>query len=469
MSRSIFQRLLFTYLTIIILVIVVLAALLTQFFNHFYFYQKQQELLAAGKEVSARVLDYDAAKLTHPELDQVVNSISTISGTRIFIYQGEHTQKLLRTEGALAGGESDLLSDTREILQGEIVIRKKHFLPRLNTYVVFVGMPVKHGSDVTGMVLLFSPVDQVNRTLYRVYKIIWGTAIFALLAGGVIIYLTARRMSRPVIEMKEAAAALAAGDFSKEIQATGTDEIGQLATSFEYMRNKLRDAEQMRREFLANISHELRTPLTSIRGFIQAILDGVIPQEEQAKYLQLASFESDRLTRLVCDLLELGRLQAGGIKLQYQPVDLLKVAEEVAAGFRLLAGSRQITVDPLSNESQLIILGDHDRIRQVLVNLLSNAVQYTDEKGKIQILLHRENGKGVLTVQDNGKGIPEEELEKIFDKFHRVDRSRDTGTGGTGLGLAIVKELVELHKGQVFARNTEQGTAIIVQLPVREK
>lgn len=465
MSRSIFQRLLFTYLTIIILVIVVLAALLTQFFNHFYFYQKQQELLAAGKEASARVLDYDAARITRTELDQVVNSISTVSGTRIFIYQGEHTQKLLEAEGGSAAGESELLSDTRKILQGETVIRKKHFSPRLNTYVVFVGMPVRDGDDVTGMVLLFSPVDQVNRTLYRVYRIIWSTAVFASLAGGVVIYLTSRRISRPVVAMKEAAAALAAGDFSREIQATGTDEIGQLAASFEYMRNKLQDIEQLRREFLANISHELRTPLTSIKGFIQAILDGVIPQQEQKKYLQLASSESDRLTRLVCDLLELGRLQAGGIKLQYQPVNLLEVAQEVAASFRLLAGKREITVDPLP-EDPLIVPGDRDRIRQVLLNLLSNAVQYTDETGTIQILLHRESGQAVLTVQDNGKGIPKGELEKIFDKFHRVDRSRDTGTGGTGLGLAIVKELVELHKGQVFARSTGQGTAIVVKLPV---
>ena len=467
MNRSIFQKLLFSYLAVIILVIGVLAAFLTHFFNNFYFEQEQQALLDMGEQVIGQVLDCQTGKITVEQLADTVRIAGSTSGSRIFVLEGENIRNLQDPNlDAKVSEESDLLPDVRKILKGETVIKKKHYSSQLNAFVVFVGMPVITGDNVSGMVLLFTPVAKINTALNQVYRIIWGTALFAFLLGGLVIFLTSRRLSRPLTTMKEAAVAIAEGDYSKEIAATNCDELDQLIASFNYMRERIQQVEKMRQELLANVSHELRTPLTSIRGFIQAILEGVVPEGDQEKYLKIAREEVDRLTRLVQDLLDLARIKSGSISLNKEPLDIGELAIKVATEFRLIAAAKNITVE---TDDGLVISGDRDRIRQVMINLLSNAVKYTEQNGQIQINVRRESGRAVLKVRDNGAGIPETELEHIFDKFHRVDKSRDAATGGTGLGLAIVKELVELHNGSAAAWSAPgKGTEITIELPLVE-
>ena len=467
MNRSIFQKLLFSYLAVIILVIGVLAAFLTHFFNNFYFEQEQQALLDMGEQVIGQVLDCQTGKITAEQLADTVRIAGSTSGSRIFVLEGENIRNLQDPNlDAKVSEESDLLPDVRKILKGETVIKKKHYSSQLNAFVVFVGMPVITGDNVSGMVLLFTPVAKINTALNQVYRIIWGTALFAFLLGGLVIFLTSRHLSRPLTTMKEAAVAIAEGDYSKEIAATNCDELDQLTASFNYMRERIQQVEKMRQELLANVSHELRTPLTSIRGFIQAILEGVVPEGDQEKYLKIAREEVDRLTRLVQDLLDLARIKSGSISLNKEPLDIGELAIKVATEFRLIAAAKNITVE---TDDGLVISGDRDRIRQVMINLLSNAVKYTEQNGQIQINVRRESGRAVLKVRDNGAGIPETELEHIFDKFHRVDKSRDAATGGTGLGLAIVKELVELHNGSAAAWSAPgKGTEITIELPLVE-
>jgi signal transduction histidine kinase len=467
MNRSIFQKLLFSYLAVIILVIGALAAFLTHFFNNFYFEQEQQALLDMGEQVIGQVLDCQTGKITAEQLADTVRIAGSTSGSRIFVLEGENIRNLQDPNlDAKVSEESDLLPDVRKILKGETVIKKKHYSSQLNAFVVFVGMPVITGDNVSGMVLLFTPVAKINTALNQVYRIIWGTALFAFLLGGLVIFLTSRHLSRPLTTMKEAAVAIAEGDYSKEIAATNCDELDQLTASFNYMRERIQQVEKMRQELLANVSHELRTPLTSIRGFIQAILEGVVPEGDQEKYLKIAREEVDRLTRLVQDLLDLARIKSGSIKLNKEPLDIGELAIKVATEFRLIAAAKSITVE---TDEGLVISGDRDRIRQVMINLLSNAVKYTEQNGQIQINVRREGGRAVLKVRDNGAGIPETELEHIFDKFHRVDKSRDAATGGTGLGLAIVKELVELHNGSAAAWSAPgKGTEITIELPLVE-
>jgi signal transduction histidine kinase len=467
MNRSIFQKLLFSYLAVIILVIGALAAFLTHFFNNFYFEQEQQALLDMGEQVIGQVLDCQTGKITAEQLADTVRIAGSTSGSRIFVLEGENIRNLQDPNlDAKVSEESDLLPDVRKILKGETVIKKKHYSSQLNAFVVFVGMPVITGDNVSGMVLLFTPVAKINTALNQVYRIIWGTALFAFLLGGLVIFLTSRRLSRPLTTMKEAAVAIAEGDYSKEIAATNCDELDQLTASFNYMRERIQQVEKMRQELLANVSHELRTPLTSIRGFIQAILEGVVPEGDQEKYLKIAREEVDRLTRLVQDLLDLARIKSGSIKLNKEPLYIGELAIKVATEFQFIAAAKSITVE---TDEGLVISGDRDQIRQVMINLLSNAVKYTEQNGQIQINVRREGGRAVLKVRDNGAGIPETELEHIFDKFHRVDKSRDAATGGTGLGLAIVKELVELHNGSAAAWSTPgKGTEITIELPLVE-
>ncbi len=457
------------YLSIIILVIAILAALLTHFFNNFYFEQEHRRLLIMGQKISGYVLDRRAGKITAEELADRVKTAGNTTGSRIFVVEGNNIENLQdpQVELKLDNANSDLLLDVQEILNGETVIKKKHYSSQFNTFVVFVGMPVITNEQVSGMVLLFTPVARINSTLYQVYQIIWGTALFAVLLGGLVIFLTSRRISRPVIALKEAAAAVAEGDYSRETAVTNCSELDQLTASFNYMKERIQQVEKMRQELMANISHELRTPLTTIRGFIQAILDGVVPSGEQKKYLETAREEVDRLTRLVQDLLDLARIKTGSIRLDLNLLDAGELVRKVAAEFAVVAEKRIIMVEA---EEGLIIQGDHDRIRQILINLLSNAVKYTNPDGEIWIRAKHEGGQAVISVWDNGLCIPEAEIEHIFEKFYRIDRSRNTATGGTGLGLAVVKELVELHNGKVSAWSSPgEGTEITFYLPLCDK
>jgi hypothetical protein len=185
MNRSIFQKLLFSYLTVIILVIGVLAAFLTHFFNNFYFEQEQQALLDMGEQVIGQVLDCQTGKITVEQLADTVRIAGSTSGSRIFVLEGENIHNLQDPNlDAKVSEESDLLPDVRKILKGETVIKKKHYSSQLNAFVVFVGMPVITGENVSGMVLLFTPVAKINTALNQVYRIIWGTALFAFLLGG---------------------------------------------------------------------------------------------------------------------------------------------------------------------------------------------------------------------------------------------------------------------------------------------
>lgn len=461
MAGSIFRRLLLTYLTIIVLVIAALAGLLTQYFNLLYFNNKQQLLLAAGKELRTAVYDYRRGKIGRPELTLTVNNLGRVTESRILILDGEGVTRLQLKEesaGQDPAGES-LARDLKLVLQGKTVVRRRNYSSQFNTYMVFAGLPLFSGGKTTGALLLFSPVSEVNRTLQQVYQIIWGTAVTAIITGGIIIYLTSRRLSRPIIEITRSATAIARGEYGQDIPASGTDEIARLGQSFNYMKNRLQQVERMRRELIANVSHELRTPLTTIRGFLQALLEGVIPLEQGGKYLRLAFEETGRLARLVNDLLDLAKLQTGNLKLERSPLDLVEVLSECVEEFRLEAEQKGILLIEEHQADRLIILGDRDRMKQIVLNLLSNAIRYTGSGGRVKITASRDGWRATVRVADSGIGIPAGELDYIFEKFHRVDRSRDSVSGGTGLGLAIAKELVELHGGTISAASQpEQGT-----------
>jgi len=230
--------------------------------------------------------------------------------------------------------------------------------------------------------------------------------------------------------------------------------------------------EKMRRDFLANVSHELRTPLTSIRGFVQAILEGVVTQEGQVRrYLQVIMDESLRLSRLVNTLLDLSRLESNAVTFSYEDVDLSHSLEGAVERLDPLAGEREVEVRLLT-EPLPPIKADRDWLAQVWLNLLENAIRHSPKGGVVRVLAYRSSddpgGKAVIDIEDEGPGIPEEEIPYIWERFYKVDKSRRYTRGvGTGLGLVIVKELVERHGGQVTASNRPEGGARFrVELPL---
>lgn len=472
MFKTIFHRLLFTYAAIIVAVIILLAVFLTAFFNFYFFEQKQKQLLAAGQRMEELARAYHAKKISQQELLQTANALGSVTDSRIYVLLGGKIPdlKFLTKEARENPGSSEILEDLQKILAGETLVRKKFFSDQLNMYVVFAGMPVYLDGAVSGAILLLSPLEQINRTLFNVYKIIWLTAAASLVLAAVIISVISRRISRPIEHMQKAAAVLAQGRFTEDLTPVGRDEIARLTETFNYMKNRLKQIEEMRKDLIANVSHELRTPLTSIRGFLQGILDGVIEPEGQEKYLKRAYEETGRLNRLVNDLLQLARLQAGSVKLHRESVPVEELIAEIMEENRWLAGQKNISLHAEVPGGGFTVFADRDKLKQIMLNLLSNALKYSPEGGKVWISAWPEERKAVFQVRDNGPGIPEDERQYIFQKFYRVEKSRSQQVPGTGLGLSIAKELAELHGGTITVRSAPgRGTEVILTLPGNER
>ncbi len=229
---------------------------------------------------------------------------------------------------------------------------------------------------------------------------------------------------------------------------------------------ELRKLESVRSEFAANVSHELKTPLTVIRGFVETLQEGAINDEAQArKFLDIINIETDRLTRLISDILYLSEIESGSVQVELNKLNVVVPAKEVVELLSQKAKEKNISLS-LSSQADVFILGNRDRIKQMILNLIDNAIKYTNEGGSVAISLYDKNGDAYIEVKDTGVGIAEKDLGRLFERFYRADKSRSRELGGTGLGLAIVKHIALLHGGKVSAESKlGVGTTFKIIIP----
>ncbi|PLS02567.1 two-component system histidine kinase PnpS [Neobacillus cucumis] len=230
---------------------------------------------------------------------------------------------------------------------------------------------------------------------------------------------------------------------------------------------ELKKLEQMRKDFVANVSHELKTPVTSIKGFTETLLDGAMNNKETLQaFLSIILKESDRLQSLIQDLLELSKIEQHGFRLNIQPFDLHFLLKEVIKLLEGKAVAKNIKLEFSCEQSPVLIKGDTDRLKQVFINLISNAISYTPTNGAVEIFLVEYEQKVSVHVKDTGVGISKEDIPRIFERFYRVDRARSRNSGGTGLGLAIVKHLIEAHHGIISVKSKlGEGSEFTIELP----
>lgn len=289
----------------------------------------------------------------------------------------------------------------------------------------------------------------------------------AIVVAVLISLLFSRRILRPLRDMMQASQRIAEGHYDERVKVAGEDELGQLAGRFNRMAEKLHQVEAMRRQLIGDVSHELRTPLTAIKGSMEGLMDGVLPATDET-YRQIHQ-EADRLNRLVDDLQELSRVEAGAYELDLRPTQIAPLLETLDKRFRQQFESRRVGLDLDLPADLPPVLADEHRILQVLSNLTANALQYTPAGGIVTISAGRTNGKIRITVRDTGAGIAPEHLSHVFDRFYRVDKSRSRAAGGgSGIGLTIAKYLVEAHRGeiQVESAGKGKGSAFSFTLPM---
>jgi signal transduction histidine kinase len=288
------------------------------------------------------------------------------------------------------------------------------------------------------------------------------SGIIAAIVALVLVRFVARGLTTPLREMAEATQAMARGDYSRRVTETSRDEIGGLARSFNRMATELAETDRVRRDLVANVSHELRTPLTALQATLENIIDGIATADPSTLQTMLAQVE--RLGRLVTQLLDLSRLEAGTVPLDRQDFAIEPVLAHAVREQKLHAPGVDIAMTV--EDDDLAADGDPERVHQVVANLLENAVRHSPAGSGVEVRARRSANGVTIEVIDEGPGIPEQDADRVFERFYRADAARATSDGGAGLGLAIARWIVDLHGGEIHPERREpHGCRMVVTLP----
>ncbi|HOO25185.1 MAG TPA: HAMP domain-containing sensor histidine kinase [Clostridiales bacterium] len=356
-----------------------------------------------------------------------------------------------------------------EVFSGKITYGQE-FSGLLDASSITVGAPIRYKEKVVGAVLVHSPTDGITQAVSQGLITVVISSAAALFVAGLVATLVSYRFTKPLSQMKDTAVALSKGEYSVKTNVSSQDEIGQLAQVLDSLSFRLKEAEEnrenldkVREAFVANISHELRTPVAVIRGSLELLLDNTVNNPaEILEYHQQMFSEIKHLERLVNDLLELSRLQDPGFNLQMQEVNLCDVVKDSVRSVRTAAQAKEILIETVLPDCEILVSGDYDRIRQLIIILLDNAVKFSD-KNKIILVSLTCDDSYKLTITDRGKGISAQDLPHIFDRFHKINSYENKE--GAGLGLAIAKEIVKRHGAEITVESDDSETSFCVVFP----
>ena len=331
---------------------------------------------------------------------------------------------------------------------------------------LFVAVPLRRGEQVVGAVYLGQSLRDVTAVLADLRARLLISAAVSLVLSALVGLMLARAIARPVRELTQAAEQLAQGDFDYPVDVKSPGELGELARAFRSMSSDMRRMLQARTDLVTNVSHELRTPLTAVKGLVETLRDGAVDDlDAREKFLASIESETDRLIRLVNDLLTLSRADAQALVLRRERFDLTDLARSCADGLAAQAAVQNVSL--VVKGPSVHVHADADRIRQVLVNLLDNAIRFSPPSETVSVSVTPSVSGVTVSVQDYGPGIPAAEQTRVFERFYRADKSRARkGDSGAGLGLSIAQTLVVAHGGRItLASQPGQGTTVQFTLP----
>ena len=320
---------------------------------------------------------------------------------------------------------------------------------------VVCGSAIRNGSgELCGYVFTCSGSLMMVELWELMVRIVMGSILWVLLAALIAVYFISARVISPLREISSAAKKFAMGKFDVRVPVRGSDEVAELAETFNNMAESLDNYDTMRNTFMSDVSHDLRSPMTSIAGFIDGILDGVIPPDQHNYYLKMVSDEVHRLSRLVSSLLNLSRIQAGDRKFTKSKFDVCEKARIILLSFEKQIDEKRLDVEFDLQEDRMYANADEDAIYQVLYNLCHNAVKFSNEGGKLKISVQRLKGKKLLVeVYNEGAGIHADEIQYVFERFYKSDKSRGLDKSGSGLGLFISKTIMDAHEEKIWVES----------------
>lgn len=322
---------------------------------------------------------------------------------------------------------------------------------------VYYALPISDKTgNFCGSVFAMTSNTDIDVLAERMFQTVILAAMWIMIASLVIMYFILDRFISPIREMSRVAKAFAGGDMEARVKVKGNDEIAELASSFNNMADSMQSLENMRRSFLANVSHDLRTPMTSISGFIDAILSGAIPPEEENHYLEIIRNEIQRLSRLVGQLLDISKLEAGERKFKMEDFNICEQGREIIIGNIQRIEDKNLDLEFNCDEDDMYVNGDSDAIHQIFYNITDNAIKFSTPGTTLKIDIKRDKDNISVSVFNEGAGIPAEDQPFIFERFYKSDKSRGKDKAGVGLGMYIARTIIEAH-GQKIWLESEEG------------
>ena len=457
---------------IIIIITVTLFEGLFIFYVQNYYYDSVRQSLKSQVEYTNSVYNNSINNIENTTFDEKISNIlekqRVVGGLKYAIQVINKDKYIIIDQYGIKKHEKIEAEDVDKALKSIKDVKDlspiTHKIKSTNEHVMSISVPIKINNVIEGAIRYSVSLNEIDATIFKLALGLIIAGIFILIIAISLSLRFAETIIQPLIELKEFANELAHGNFSIKLKDTSIsdDEIGDLAKTFVYMASEIDKSEKLKEEFISSISHELRTPLTSIKGWSETLGYEGITRDELDLGLGIIQDETERLIKLVEELLDFSRLASDRIKLKIDTVNIKSLAIGVMNQLKVKSSEKHIRLNvEFENENIDLIQGDKDRLRQVLINLIQNSIKFTDEGGFINIIVSQDEEYTIIKVVDNGAGIEKENLEKVLDKFFQEDYNES----GSGLGLAISNEIVKLHGGKMTLNSKKGvGTSITVKI-----
>lgn len=464
MKKILYVKFLLTYLIFGILSFLVISTYGSDLIEERLIYDTSKSLYQEVYDLSdwQSVKQYRVATSQHSLL-RTLNSISLLDNTDITIIQPDG-QIIIDTLQNSTSDPTDVIQDFDPADFGPGYYEIGNFYERYDAEHLSVMVPITSNMATRGYIAIHMPMSDIYaereailRDILKVFIIIFLLSLSILLVFTFSIYI-------PLLEIIKGAKEYAQNNLTYKIKVDKHDEMGYLASTLNYMGDELLKNNEYQNQFIANVSHDFRSPLTSIKGYAEAMSDGTIPPELYPKYLGIIKSETERLDKLTRSMLTLNKMNKQMV-LYTTDFDINAVIKNTVAVFEMTCRQKKISIDLILEGEDLYVSADVDKIKQVLYNLLDNAIKFSEKNTTITIETTDKHGKVYVSVKDQGEGIPVDSQRKIWDRFYKIDASRGKDRKGSGLGLAIVKEIIQAHQQNINVISTEGvGTEFIFTL-----
>lgn len=456
MKNRLFKKIFLSTTAAIIVSLLIIMSFVSIFISSYFVKEKEKNLIKNCSTIS-NVLTNETDNSTnfHISLNGILNVVSDAVGGDAYVCDINGNVFICschewKNEKSCIHSNSNISSETINTISDGNFFEIGHLNGKFRNVYYTASTPFySKDGNIAGFVFISSPSSLIKDLWSELWDIYIICNLVPITLMFIFIYIMTKKITKPINQMSQAAVSMSKGDFSQRIKILGNDEIYDLAKAFNNMSNSLSQLESMRRSFVANVSHELRTPMTTISGFIDGILDGTIPKEKHEQYLNIVSVETKRLSRLVHSMLCLAKLESGEQKVNLTKFTLNDLICEVLISQQQRITEKNIDIVGLDNCRDVNLTADRDLIYQAIFNLVDNAIKFSYPDKPITIVVSKTDNKTIFKIKNEGNGINPEDLQYIFDKFYKTDKSRSVNKDGTGLGLYITKTILDIHKGNI--------------------